>query len=148
MKLWVNYTKDLENSESDINYDGDYVSWSEDYNYSVNSVTLSSIVGNYDYDEFEVPFEVAEGDEVFVVYARYSDGDSFGTARGKGEIIEVFKDKKLADLCVGIVNGLPECEEKIRYPISETQFRVVHNMFRDYFVDLNLVDIKKFKIQK
>lgn len=144
MKLWVNYNQILEDS---YQVDEEYGEWRRDYDYSVTSVVLSQ-PGNWDYDEFEVPFEVAEGDEVFVVYARYSDGDSISTARGKGEIIEVFKDKKLADLCVGIVNELPECEEKIRYPISETQFRVVHNMFRDHFVDLNLVDIKKFKIQK
>lgn len=148
MKLWVYYIKDLETSESSHDRYGDYVNWSEVYNYSVKSVNLSRIVGNYDYDEFEVPFDVVEGDEVFVVYARYSDGDSFGTARGKGEIIEVFKDKKLADLCVGIVNQLPEYEEKIRYPISDNQFRVVQNIFRDHFVDLDFVDIEKLKVQK
>lgn len=144
MKLWVNYTQILEDS---YQVDEEYGEWRRDYDYSVTSVVLSQ-PGNWDYDEFEVPFEVAEGDEVFVVYARYSDGDSFGTARGKGEIVEVFKDRQLANVCRGIIEQSPKLGVSISYPISETLIRKIQNMFRDYFVDLNLVDIKKFKIQK
>lgn len=45
----------------------------------------------------EIDFEAHEGDLVYLVYARYTDGDSFGQTTGKWEIIGVYPTLELAE---------------------------------------------------
>lgn len=138
-KLWVNYTQKQINCDED---DEDH----SDYDYSVDSVTLSQIRNGSESDEFEVPFEVAEGDEVFVVYATYGGGDSLSSYTGTGEIIDVFNDKDYAEYCVCVVEESQEYT--ITYPVIDTYHRKIENMFVDYNTFLTEVKIKQLKVEK
>src|SRR5574343_553946 len=71
-----------------------YGSWSKSWSNRFYRASMHKI----DYDEsVPIDFEVSEGDLVYVVWAEWSYGDSFGLAsRGRTEVIHIFKDYELA----------------------------------------------------
>lgn len=140
-RLWVNYTQKQINCNED---DEDH----SDYDYSVDSVTLSQIRSGWSSDEYCVPFNVIEGDDVFVVYAIYSGGDSQSSYTGCGEIIDVFNDKDYAEYCVCVVEETPEEQYSITYPITNYYNRTIENMFAGYNTFLTKVRIKQLKVER
>lgn len=71
-----------------------YVNWDETSNFRVVGVQTDN-PGGYNSEEFEVDFDLADGDQVYVLYMIYTTGDSYSTSPGNGDIIWVFKDKEL-----------------------------------------------------
>lgn len=73
----------------------EYGSWSSEYQNKFNSVSLSDKSSYRSTSAFK---DAKIGDVVFVVWAEYSTGDSFGhAASGSIDIIDVFSDVKLAN---------------------------------------------------
>lgn len=81
----------------------EYGDWSEQYEFTLDKASLSGHSGD---DDFPVN-PVKLGDDIWVLYLTYSDGDSFGSADGKGLIIWAFADASVAK------QALADCERAI-----------------------------------
>lgn len=80
----------------------EYGTWSEQYEFTLDKASLSDYRG----DDFPVN-SVKLGDDIWVLYLTYSDGNSFGSADGKGLIIWAFADASVAK------RALHDCEHAI-----------------------------------
>lgn len=92
MQLYVEYESfcvDFEEAEEQ------YGSWSESWQFSLGNVYASARSAR-DVEVFSPKFEFQPGDQVHVLWMTFGDGDSFGHASGKGEVVWVFKDENLA----------------------------------------------------
>ena len=70
--------------------DAEYGSWSREYENSFKSIKRYS-ENEIKHQVFYSDLNLKPGDEVFVVWAEYSTGDSFGSSsRGSTEVIEIF----------------------------------------------------------
>jgi hypothetical protein len=76
--------------------DRDWGHWEETYMNNLESVSLDKDRAYYS-ESVPVDFEVAKGDIVYVLWAEYSTGDSFGRGvRNATDIVHVFKDENKA----------------------------------------------------
>jgi hypothetical protein len=91
-ELFVQYNKECIDSYRSEEMYGD---WREEYDFNVTGVSLTSR-DRWGEDKLGCLVDVKAGEPVFVLYITYDTGDSFGRARGVGEIIWVFKDAALA----------------------------------------------------
>lgn len=81
---------------------GSYAKWSESYSNSFEYVSLEK--DEFGVDKVPVDFEVSEGDIVYIVWAEWSSGDSFGRSdSGQSEVVHIFKDADLAFECLEIL---------------------------------------------
>lgn len=88
MKLYIkNYYYIIDSNRDDDD------NWEEDWDFYILSAHNRPKDGS---EQVEVDYEVSVGERVYVLYMRYSSGDSFGCANGKAEIIWVFKNKEVA----------------------------------------------------
>jgi hypothetical protein len=71
--------------------DEPYGNWHESYVFTVDGASLS----NQTDDAFPVK-AVKPGDDTYVLYLYYSQGDSFGNAEGLGSVIWAFADHSAA----------------------------------------------------
>lgn len=75
---------------------GPYPDWSRTNEFSIDGVTLDKS-HRWNYDAIQIAPAVVEGDEVWVLWLTYREGDSFGTETGKGEIMWVFTEAAVAN---------------------------------------------------
>ncbi len=92
MTIYVEYTQTCLASERE---DCDYGSWYSEYQFSVDRVSLTKPL-TYNHEKFGLNVDLKAGDPAFVLTMIYSSGDSFGTSRGNGEVLWVFKDAATA----------------------------------------------------
>ena len=74
--------------------DKEWGSWEENTCNHVEGIRLAK---ENDYSDVVADFEVKSGDIVYLVFAEYGSGDSFGHSSGNIEYIAVFKTKEKAD---------------------------------------------------
>lgn len=105
--------------------------WSEEWHFSVNGASLSPSS-----DESFLVNSVKPGDTIYVLYLVYSDGDSFGTASGKGLVLWAFANKLVADA------ALAQCQHAINKENQSFEFLTdggkkvsLGNPTTDYFTD-------------
>jgi hypothetical protein len=101
MEIFVQYESICTHSYRE---DRAYGDWSEEYDFDVKGVSISSR-GRwsglaYDEDKMHVGFEVEAGTPVHVLWMTYGTGDSFGHGDGYGEILWVFKDANVANVAL------------------------------------------------
>lgn len=138
--IYVNYTSICTNSYHDGEQYGD---WSEDWDFYVDDVSLRAKGSSYD----KYPIEAEVGDTIYVLYVRYSDGDSFGHASGKGMIVYASED-------LDEITRLRDAYEdnvKDDYCVS-FEFETSHGTLRvsvenDYFGGHDSSEIKSFIVQ-
>lgn len=145
MKLYINKTnRCVENQEPEEAY-GD---WYTRYEFRINSVHLSR---ESDYDEeFDVPFDVAEGDEVYILYMIYTSGDSFGHSEGNTEIIWVFKDEQIARKAEDIyINAVEDDNSSlIKVEVDGGSILGLSNPAWGYFENCSDIQLETFKVEK
>jgi hypothetical protein len=90
------YVKIISNCIHSFYEEREWGSWEETWENHLDGISL-------DKDRFYYPesvptdFEVAKGDIVYVVWAEYSGGNSFGSGdRNYTDVIHIFKDQDLA----------------------------------------------------
>lgn len=71
-------------------------SWSRDSTEGSCYVTGATIVEKDGYDTLGVEEDISRGDTIYLVWAEYTTGDSFGSDGGNYELLEVFIDKQMA----------------------------------------------------
>jgi hypothetical protein len=90
--------------------DEEYGDWSESYYNSLNSVKLAS-----DIPDLVTSLDIKEGDDIFVVWAEWTTGDSFGSSEcGEYEPFGVFKDYESAyvlESFLEFTNNYPDLNE-------------------------------------
>ena len=96
MELFVQYESICTDSYRE---DREYGDWSEDFDFEVKSVSVTSR-GQWSglahrEERFNLAVDADYGDRVYVLYMIYSSGDSFGHGTGYNEIIWVFKDPEV-----------------------------------------------------
>ena len=87
-------------------------SWEESYDNHFSGIKV--VTGdNYYGEKLEPGFQVKAGDVVYVVWAEWSTGNSFGRGhRNRTEVMEVFMDSSKALACADILeNGNMEKDE-------------------------------------
>lgn len=90
MQLFAKFTNkcDYENRS-----DEEYGSWSEGWSFSVDDVWSKTKHG-VDVEPYDLAVSV--GDKVWSLVIRFSDGDSFGQANNKGELVWLFSTEEAA----------------------------------------------------
>lgn len=71
-------------------------SWSRDSTEGSCYVTGATIVEKDGYDTLGVEEDISSGDTIYLVWAEYTTGDSFGRDAGNYELLEVFTDAQAA----------------------------------------------------
>lgn len=123
-----------------------YGDWSETYEFEVKGVSIGKDDSFSPYP-FEVPFDVVAGDKVYVLHFTYSSGDSFGTARGKGMVLAVFKDQRLAYDALNHVNKNEQ--EYDFFFVNEIGEKIkVNNVAYGYFEHITSTSVGEFIIGK
>lgn len=79
-----------------------YGSWSETWQYGIDGVRVDTAADDLGYDE-EGYLLPAGSTMAHVLWMTYDTGDSFGNATGKGCILGVFADRKLAEAALAAV---------------------------------------------
>lgn len=123
----------------------EYGTWSEQWGFTLYKASLTDYSGCD--DDFPVN-PVKPGDDIWVLYLIYSDGNSFGSADGKGLIIWAFADASVAK------QALAECEHAIEQENQSFVFNsdagkkiTIGNPTSDYFTN-GYVSLKSLKLKK
>lgn len=143
MELYVQYNEICEFHERG---EEDYADWHEEYSFEIVSVSLTTQHINYDEDKFTVNFTCVEGDPVYVLYMTYSDGDSFGSATGKGQIIWVFKNEELALSALEhwkLGTSYDNEQEHIKFTIDGNRQISLYNETCRYFTNIEDLIVQK-----
>jgi hypothetical protein len=92
MNVFVSSHERREHSEQ---AEEQFGSWSKSFSFTVDGV-YAAPPHFKSAEQFELDIDLSPGDQVITLSIRWSDGDSFGHADGKGEVMWVFKDPALA----------------------------------------------------
>ena len=96
MDLYLNYEKNTQTIHDDFGRDGPYTG-SYEYRSTYDDFSLTTKEGRkWDYSDYYTDEDIKVGDEVYVVFATYSTGDTFGRHEGGG-IEAVFMSKNEKD---------------------------------------------------
>lgn len=129
--------------------------WHAAYDFSINRVRKSKPPG-YEYEKFSVEFDVVPGDQVFVLSMTYSDGDSFGRAEGKGEVLWVFKDYPTAleakarwEYACDFHGAWPHTNSKqtCTFRVDGGRWVNLSNPAFDYFASVSSISLELFVVQ-
>ncbi len=138
--IYVDYSGWCLNDERS---DEPYGEWSEEWDFSVNAVFAQ---GYHSCERIDVPFNYDIGDTVHVLYMRYSDGDSFGNASGKGEVLWVFREGILAEKARQAILDNPHSSRIKCYDESLNEMYIC-NPASDYFSHIEDVYIESFIVE-
>jgi len=99
--------------------------WDRDSTDGSVSVVGASLVSDNKYDTLPAPEGVNVGDTLYLIWAQYGTGDSFGSDGGKYELLEVCRTKEAA-------------EERKKYYINVTDYSVPWNGYFEWLQSLNI----------
>lgn len=144
MELFVQYTQVcVENEPAKEEY-GD---WYAAYDFTVKSVSTGSFNGKYrdsvSEEQFEVDFEVNPGDTLWVLSMTYSSGDSFGRSDGNGEVLWVFKDRKLAETAGDALYDHQD-DWEIEFEVESGKKIKMSNPAAGYFENIGTLRVEPF----
>lgn len=122
-----------------------YGSWSETMEFTVTGAHLSKQTRKSN-DLIPVDFPLEVGDYIFVLYLIYSNGDSFGNCRGRGEIIWVYKTLEAAEFAREIWESTDEY--LIDTPTESGGIVKLHNPAYNYFSSTQRVGIECVEVQE
>ena len=146
--LYVGYTEVCTRHKKPIE---EYGFWHKDYEFDVVNVSVTDprkLPGSCEVsvETIEIPSAVNVGDTVYVLYMTYSDGDSFGTAEGQGEVLYVFKNKQIAEEAhTKWVNacdvGLDEVLNSVCFHKDDRSTLALSNPASGYFSNVGHIDL-------
>lgn len=128
--VYVQYTDICVNS---YRGEGSYADWSTTNDFTVEGVTLDN-KHRWGYDAIQIAQNVKVGDRVWVLWMTYSDGDSFGSASGKGEVLWVFTDPVVGDNALQKLQAL-DTRHATMFDFEDEDGETLHlaNPANDYF---------------
>lgn len=123
---------------------GLYGSWSSSY---VNILSGVGIEKNYGHRKVAVDFDVQIGDVVFVLWAEWSTGDSFGKSKcGSADVIHIFKNPKLALAAKDKLKD-ESTDPTVEFETDSGQLLKCYRPWCDYFDNLEEVNVAAVLIQ-
>lgn len=142
MRVIIDYNLSLDNSYHDGKQFGD---WRDDYSFEIVCARKAADdePTPYGSEGFIIPDEF---EEVHVLWIRYSDGDSFGRAEGKGAIVGAFGD-------IGVAN---EAMKRLRAQEDDYTIEVkddlgrqisMHNPGAGYFESIDSFNLETFSLK-
>jgi hypothetical protein len=142
MKLYCEINEYCTDSECS---DEEYGSWEEHYDFEVKNVfsEKSKFLEEFDLD-------VSKGDIVFSLSVKYSTGDSFGYATGKGEIVWIFSKREYADIAMLQYKGQENntsIKLSLEMPDGKLKKVILSNVVSGYFENLEELDIKEHVVK-
>ena len=144
MKLYVKYTAGCSSS---IEPQEQYGEWSSDNYFYVDSVS-TKCDSKLCSDEINVCFDAEIGDYIYVLSVHYGDGDSFGYASGKGEIIWAFKNGQIAYEALAVCEKASDNELKFNIKDDDGNDVPVWNHDYDYFSNVETYTVNAFKLEE
>ena len=144
-EVFVQYSEVCTHSERE---DVEWGSWSEDWDFSVRSVSTSSR-DRYNEEKFTLDIDVKAGDHVFVLYMVYSTGDTFGRASGKGEVLWVFKDADTAREALRLwkeENDKRDPEYSVKFEDDTGRVIQLSNPGSGYFENVSYIELETFLV--
>lgn len=122
------------NLTENITSEEEYGDWYRKYEYTVTGVHIQKPKGS-EYEILCVLDSVKLGDEVYVVYVTHSDGDSFGSAHGIGELLWVFTSLDDAKL---LTDKMKECSSDYMFEVMDHNGNKIRipNPAYDYFTNI------------
>lgn len=145
-ELFVQYRENLVYSEYS---NGEYGSWREIYDFRLFGVSLTSQQGFALEENLGCLVDVTAGELVFVLYMTYDTGNSCGHAKGKGEIIWVFKEPALAMKAKEKwekENAKKDPEFSIEFEVDGGKFVEQYNPAAGYFENVGYVSVDTFLV--
>lgn len=147
MKLFAKITNlcDYENRN-----DEEYSSWSQGWSFSVHAVWSKTKHG-VDVEAYDLP--VSLGDKVWSLVIRYSDGDSFGQANNKGELVWLFSTEEAAIKAKGEYQASIDnkcLSAKITVELTDGELTVIEvdNLATGGFSSLEYFDINEHVVEE
>lgn len=120
-----------------------YGDWYEETNNDIQGLEI--VKGKNRYNDVVADFEVKDGDELFLVYAEYSSGDSFGHSTGNLEFIAVYKtEQKAWDAYNVIDNG--GSTDLVFILESGLEYKLGYAPWDGYFENLQHFNVVKLKV--
>lgn len=121
-----------------------YGSWSEDYDFSIDKVSVvkEDYKSSYDEDVYAISDDATTA---YVIVMRYSTGDSFGHADGKGEVIHAFGDRFVAETAL---ERIEKQKDEWTFTFKDDFGREISysNCGAGYFESIWSIDIETFAI--
>lgn len=131
--------------------DREWGSWEESYRNSLEGVSLDKD-HYYWANSCPVDFEVKKGDVVYVIWAEYSSGDSFGRGeRNSTDVVHVFMNKDLArEAYQSLLNTPVKEHDKDWYDSWNAKFMsdsgeeiIYHRPWLGYFDSLDEIHVEE-----
>lgn len=148
MKIFVQYSQVCVDSKE---AEEEYGKWSTEYDFTVTGVSTRSInfdkYSRYTQEErFEVDFEASAGDTIWVLSMIYSSGDSFGRSTGNGEVIWVFKDRKVANQAAAMIEENKD-QYQINFELETGRLVKLSNPAAGYFENISSLYVEPFTLK-
>lgn len=129
----------------------EYGEWSETWDNEFRAVYAED---GWDREKVPVDYEVKQGDIVYVVWAEWSSGNSFGRDHnGHTDVVHVFKDKDLAWDCYRALMGDPKSKSKgwdehfeswtAKFLLDSGKEMPYHRSWLGYFDDLGEIHVEE-----
>lgn len=146
-KLYVVYTSRCNNVVVPNEPFGD---WRDEYDYEVHSIHLNKPRPSYhSIEPISIAGDVVPGQEVWIVSIRWSSGDSFGNATGKGEPVWIFRDQASAMLALQALHAQAWADVSMFRFLDDTQETIhIGNPGHGYFERVDRFEINHFIVQE
>lgn len=127
----------------------EYGDWHESYEFGIDGVSLTSQRHSNAEDKLGCLVDVKAGEPVFVLYMTYDTGDTFGSAKGQGEVIWVFKDAALAMKAKQQwveENDKLNPEFSIKFEVDGGEYVTQSNPAAGYFENVGYITVATFLV--
>lgn len=141
MRICVDYYEHVIHSEQES---GSYGSWSKSYDSGISDVYEISKDAELSYhsETFKVPDDTTI---VWVVYMRYSTGDSFGHADGKIDIIHCTSNEEAAHKLANQIQKNPN-EYTIKFVNDFGREISIYNNGAGYFERIEYIEVERYEV--
>lgn len=121
--------------------------WYEDWDFYINSVHLNQ--PRYgQLESFTVEWTPEIGQKVYVLSIRYSDGDSFGSTSGKGEVMWVFSDRETAQRAAAALKNAGDNQQTVEIEVESGKNVRIQNTGYDCFTHVYSYDVDVFTVER
>jgi hypothetical protein len=122
-------------------------SWDRDNTDTDNTLTSVNFSNVNNGQSLAIPFTPKGGKDIYIVWAEYSTGDSFGHDGGQFEVIDAFSSYKKAKACEQSVYGKNSDEQHMEW-IRENGVACKTNCpWYGYFENLETIHISKMTVE-
>lgn len=120
--------------------DEEFGHWSKAHDFEITNVSVKKPTEYHDVFDLEVQ----KGSRVYVLVLRYSTGDSFGKATGKGEIVWAFSEHDFAErVYYEYINNSNKDSLYLMFEVDNKKFKrtKIGNTVSGYFEDIESLEI-------